>query len=346
MRVAKIAALILIVGGVTLAARQFRHRERTAAPEVRNGVDVVSAVPRHKVGVYDLRDVALVSDEEVWAVGYDDEHTRRVYNSKDGGATWDAVAVPGNGFTLTSLSFPDAQHGWAVGGNGLIIRTTDGGNSWELLKPPTTSELQAVHFVNSQVGFVGGKDALLDRSTGEVTGFAEILCTKDGGDSWRRCYRLDEPSSFFQLTCLSESVAFAVLGANQLIRTEDRGGTWAEVPKPSKYVYSVAQAPDGTVWLAGSQGLLSSDDGGKTWHQPPSLPQGIASKGWMSISFNSKGQGIAVGGSGSVALTADGGRNWKLSPLAGSEELGVIRMHDSSALILGRTNAYHVRLSP
>jgi photosystem II stability/assembly factor-like uncharacterized protein len=287
-----------------------------------------------------------VSDQEAWAVGYDEEHVRRVYNSKDGGATWDAVAVPGNGSNLTSITFTDAQHGWAVGGNGLIIRTTDGGNSWELLKPPPTSELQAVYFLNPQVGFVGGRSALLDSHTDEVTGFSEILCTKDGGDSWRRCYKQDEPSSFFQLTCLSESVAFAVLGANQLIRTEDQGSTWAEVPKPAKYVYAVAQSPDGTTWLAGSQGLHSSNDGGKTWRQPESLPKDIASKGWKAISFNDRGQGIAVGESGAIALTTDGGSNWKLSSLTGSEELRVIRMRDSSAFILGATNAYHVTLSP
>ena len=347
MRLAKIGALLLLAAGAAYSARQLTGEVKPPpAPEARRGLKVLSAVPRHKVGVYDLQSVALVGDEEAWAVGYDGEHTRRAYHSKDGGATWDAVDLPGNGSTLTSLSFPDARHGWAVGGNGLVVRTADGGASWELLKPPTKSDLEAVHFIDQRVGLAGGKAALLDRSTDEVTGFTEILCTEDGGESWRRCYRQDEPSGFFQLTSLSESVWFAVLGANQLVRTEDGGKTWAEVPKPAQYVYAVAQAPDGTSWLACARGLLSSSDGGKTWGQPPSLPEGIAGKGWKAITFQRGGRGVAVGEAGAVAVTSDGGRNWELTSPAASEELRAISLHDSSALILGATQAYRVKLSP
>lgn len=345
MRVARIAALLLIAGGVALAARQFAHREAPPAREARGGVTVVSTVPRHVVGSYDLGDVAMLSDEEVWAVGYDGEHTRRAYHSKDGGATWGAVEVPGNGSTFTSVSFPDAQHGWAVGGGGLVIRTTDGGKSWRLLKPPTTVDLQTVHFINPQVGFVAGRAALLTRETDELTGSAEILRTRDGGETWQRSYREEQPGNFFQITSLSESVALAVLDGNRLLRTEDQGETWAQVPTDAKYVTSVASAPDGVGWLVGPQGgLRSSDDGGKTWRRPPSLAENGASQDLEAISFNSKGQGLAVGKAGTVALTHDGGKTWELLAIAASDNLRVIRMRGSSALILGAKNVYRVRL--
>lgn len=350
MRIAKIGALLLLAAGAAYSARQLAGGGRPPAPLVapvaRSGLKVVSTVPRHKVGVYDLQAVALVGEEEAWAVGYDEEHTRRAYHSVDGGSTWSAVDLPGNGSPLTSLSFPDARHGWAVGGDGLIVRTKDGGASWDLLKPPTESDLEAVHFIDRRVGLVGGKTALLDSATDEVTGFTEILCTEDGGETWRRCYKQDEPSGFFQLTSLSESVWFAVLGANQLVRTEDRGKTWAEVPKPAQYVYSVAQARDGTSWLACARGLLSSTDGGRTWGRPPSLPEGIGSKNWKAITFDRGGRGVAVGEAGAVAVTSDGGTSWELTSLAASEELRAISLYDSSVLILGAKDAYRVKLSP
>ncbi len=342
MRLAGIAALLLVAGGVALAARQFAHKEE---PRARNVVKVVSTAPRHVAGGYDLRDVALLSDEEVWAVGYDDEHTRRLYHSHDGGGTWEAVDVLGNGATFTSVGFPDAEHGWAVGGGGLVIRTADGGKSWELLKPPTKVDLQVVHFINSRVGFIGGREALLDSATDEVTGSAEILRTTDGGRTWRRCYREERPGNFFQITSFSDSVAVAILDGNRLLRTEDRGETWMAVPLSARYVTSAATAPDGVNWFVGPQGgLQSSDDGGKTWRQSASQSPDAAGHNWEAISFNGRGQGLAVGESGTVALTSDNGKTWEVFSIASSDDLRAIRMHGSTALILGASKLYRVRL--
>jgi VCBS repeat-containing protein len=55
---------------------------------------------------------------------------RVVYYSPDGGATWTPSApVPGTG-VLNAVDMSSAQNGWAVGGDGGIIRTTDGGATW------------------------------------------------------------------------------------------------------------------------------------------------------------------------------------------------------------------------
>jgi photosystem II stability/assembly factor-like uncharacterized protein len=346
MRVARIAALSLIAGGVALAAHQLARRTDSTAPVyVQGKVKVISSIPRHESGSYDLGDITLLNDVEAWAVGYDEKHPRRVYHSKDGGDTWEAMDVPGNNFTMKAVSFPDTQHGWAVGGNGLIIRTANGGRSWELLKAPTSSDLQAVHFVNARIGFVGGRDAVGDRLTDEVTGSFEILRTKDGGETWRRCYGEKQPDSFFQIASLSESIVFVVLDGNRLMRTDNQGETWKDIPLSVKYVTSIAFAPDGVGWMVGPQGTFqSSEDGGKNWRQSTSLAQSIMSKDWEAIGFNSKGQGLAVGKAGSVALTSDSGKTWELLSLATSDNLRAIRMHGSSALILGAKNIYHVRL--
>lgn len=346
MRVAKIAALLLIVGGVAFAARQFARRTDSTAPDyVQSKVKVISTIPRHESGRYDLGDITLLNSDEAWAVGYDGKHPRRVYHSKNGGETWDAMDVPGNDFTMKAVSFPDTQHGWAVGGNGLIIRTTNGGKSWELLEPPTSSDLEEVHFANPQLGFIGGKTALLDKTTEEVSGSFEILCTKDGGDTWRRCYEEKQPCGFFQITSLAETVAFALPCGNQLIRTDDLGETWREVPLSAKYVSSIALGPDGVGWMVGPQGVFqSSDDGGKTWRQSTSLAQGMVGQDWEAISFNSNGKGLAVGKAGTLALTSDNGKTWELLSLATSDDLRAIRMQGSFALILGAKNIYRVRL--
>lgn len=126
--------------------------------------------------------------------------------SDDQGETWTQTPVPVS-VTLTALSFPTAQQGWAVGHSGVVLHTEDGGETWERLldgrqTPKDTlafydelaasgDELAAqwrkalpinwehgaeqpwldVWFENEQHGFVVGP-------------FNLIYETQDGGQSW------------------------------------------------------------------------------------------------------------------------------------------------------------------
>ena len=50
--------------------------------------------------------------------------------SEDAGSKW-KQAPSGTKELLTSISFPDADHGWAVGEFGTILHSQDGGASWQ-----------------------------------------------------------------------------------------------------------------------------------------------------------------------------------------------------------------------
>ena len=54
-----------------------------------------------------------------------------VLKSSDAGASWDRITdLPGE-FYPQAAHFVDAKRGWAVGLNGAILHTTDGGESWQ-----------------------------------------------------------------------------------------------------------------------------------------------------------------------------------------------------------------------
>ncbi len=54
----------------------------------------------------------------------------RVLYSGDGGRNWQSFAT-GQNAPLAAMTFVDDKHGWAVGELGVILRTTDGGRSWQ-----------------------------------------------------------------------------------------------------------------------------------------------------------------------------------------------------------------------
>ncbi len=354
MRVIKILIPLLLISVVALAAGRWVRTIHQSIPtqiseriqvSARPKLENVTQVPRNVYGKYALTDIVLVDEGKAWAVGYDGEHVDRIYYSIDYGGTWQPVELTARGI-FHAITFADSLHGWAVGGSGLIIRTTNAGKSWQLLKPPTTAELNAIHFVNSKVGYLAGYKKFGNKISDEVWGTVEILCTNDAGDTWRRCYEENHPGSVFQIVTISESEAFAVLDGNHLIKTDDQGKTWRQVSVSSKYVFSIAFAPNGTGWVVGNKGCFQrSDDGGKTWRQPSSLTQDFVNRDWEAIAFNSNGTGLAVGENDTLALTTDNGQTWKLQDLRTGDHLRAVRLQGSRAIILGSQNAYTVRLS-
>jgi len=82
-----------------------------------------------------------------------------------GAGPWLWVQPDWQGATINSISFADANTGWAVGIGGTILKTTDGGATWNAQNSGTTYNLSSVDFVDSSngwaVGSVGGIVCLL-----------------------------------------------------------------------------------------------------------------------------------------------------------------------------------------
>jgi photosystem II stability/assembly factor-like uncharacterized protein len=88
----------------------------------------------------------------------------------DGGITWSKIRtnVKEN---LYAVSFYDEKIGFAVGSNGLILRTQDGGLSWADQESPTQANLFAV-------SALGRNEAI---ATGEL---GTVIVTGRGGRKW------------------------------------------------------------------------------------------------------------------------------------------------------------------
>jgi photosystem II stability/assembly factor-like uncharacterized protein len=79
--------------------------------------------------------VAAGDANHLWAVGsigLFDIDQASIAASSDGGFTWTDQAAP-TGEPLNGVWFVNARTGWAVGENGTILRTPNGGTTWVLL---------------------------------------------------------------------------------------------------------------------------------------------------------------------------------------------------------------------
>ncbi|MBT6764456.1 MAG: T9SS type A sorting domain-containing protein [Prolixibacteraceae bacterium] len=132
----------------------------------------------------DLLDVSFTTPLKGCAVGVNTEGNPDkfaiIYTSD--GETWQEANFPDvDDGSLWALSFPTENDGWCVGNNWLfkttnfILRTSDGGQNWDLVNHPiTNAKISGVDFWTTDSGLVYG--------TAADTAF--VMNTYDGGQNW------------------------------------------------------------------------------------------------------------------------------------------------------------------
>ena len=195
--------------------------------------------------------------------------------SDDNGVTWKQAKVPVQ-VMLTAVRMLDAQTGWTVGHDATILRTRDGGETWQLVHyaPLAQLPLLDVWFRDADNGFAVGA-------------FGIFLASADGGDTWicrNGCWGEDEgaeeppflrsPDSDFEDDFHLNTIVPAGSGrlflageAGVLYRSDDDGHTWLALSSPYSGSWFGALALDTeTVLLAGLRGrLFRSEDAGENW---------------------------------------------------------------------------------
>jgi photosystem II stability/assembly factor-like uncharacterized protein len=139
---------------------------------------------------------------------------------------WEKLESPVD-VTLRYLHFVDSLTGWAAGEAGTIIRTTDGGDSWEIQNSTVQTFIMDIFFVDKNIGW-----ALTLKDEFPFT--SVILKTTNGGDEW-------QADSFPDSSKLIRTIFFfdslnGLAGGSYIARTSDGGNSWVEADIDSNMV--------------------------------------------------------------------------------------------------------------
>jgi photosystem II stability/assembly factor-like uncharacterized protein len=285
---------------------------------------------------------------------------------------WQPVALDTRSNPL-DLAFTDAEHGFLVGSNRLILETDDGGASWQpralALPEEENFRLLSIDFTGKE-GWIAGQPGLLLHST-------------DAGQNWERLL-LDTklPGDPYLITALGPRQAELATTVGAIYRTSDGGGSWqAEVSDAAGAVRDLRRSPDGRYVSVSSLGnfFATWEPGQDTWqpHQRVSSqrlqsmgfqPDGKLwmvtrgaqlrfnpepadveawSKpvipitngfGYLDMAWDPTGAVWAGGGSGTLLVSHDGGSSWQRDPLGGSQPTNFTRIvfnGDGKGFVLG-----------
>jgi photosystem II stability/assembly factor-like uncharacterized protein len=172
---------------------------------------------------------------------------------------WKQVAAPVDAL-LTSVTFADAEHGWAVGHDASILATTDGGSTWTLqnFQPDLGKPLFDVLFFDPQNGLAVGAYGLM-------------LATHDGGASWAQVAAnavTSEERHINAMARLGDGSLMVVGEAGLIGVSRDRGETWTKVAGPyESSLFCVIAAGNKGALIGGLRGnsFFTADVEGAHW---------------------------------------------------------------------------------
>lgn len=249
--------------------------------------------------------------EPLTSVDFKDENTglvcghNQIWRTTNGGDDWVAAFTGNAAISLEEVRWASDQVAVAVGlgqdgSKGLILRSTDGGQSWSQVSNNIASIFTDVFFVNENTGYLCG-------------GNTRILKTTNGGQSWTSQFS-DNDSDLFSIHFVNENEGYAaggVGGTGRLLRTTNGGNTWTDVSLPAPFLLqSVFFASQNVGYVAGVGGeMRKTVNGGTDWTELSTAN----TSNILDLYFFDQTFGFLVGGTltvTSLQKTVNGGGFW------------------------------------
>ena len=216
----------------------------------------------------------------------------------------------GTDFILLDLSIPPGQDQiayaagsqYTVDSEGIIIKTVDGGETWETIYPlsGTVHSFTRIEFVSPLKGFVVG--------WGNT-----FMMTEDGGVTWVDIAAGTDIYYYSGLNFYDENNGFAMglnlsNGLDSYI-TNDGGITWNLLTNTTNMAeFASAYADENTLFTVGKDQVISkSEDGGENWSVINTGIQGFYN---FEVYFKDLNNGIVSTEDGTLLTTHDSGLTW------------------------------------
>lgn len=263
-------------------------------------------------------------------------------------------------YTLSDINFLDTNTGFACGekyytatssGMGVIYKTTNSGENWNIMFTDTNFEIRGSYFYNSnEIIAYGGyflNQSKIVKSTnagqnwfyipsGEINGHISsinsfgpvfyattangIFKSTNSGVSWQRV--LPQFGEFGSSHFLNELTGYAAYDLGFIYKTTNGGNNWTQSILPGyEYAHKIqfTDVNNGFVILdttAFRSKILKTSNGGINWFE---VNPGLQNHFW-SMFFVNQNTGFISGAGGNIIKTTDAGNTWAISWTGGWNE--------------------------
>jgi len=316
----RLSFVLLLALGVSPSALT---QERKSNPVSRAEYSVLSSKAVHGL----LLGIARAGTRLV-AVG---ERGHILY-SDDNGTNWTQAQVPTRQ-VLTAVRFVDAQNGWAVGYDKLILHSADGGESWSVQHADPASDegapLLDLLFTDENTGFAIGA-------------YGALYSTTDAGKHWQEVSDwLDNPDGYHlnAIAQTTDGTLFIVGEAGSIFRSRTKGLTWETLQSPydGSLFGVLGTGKSAGVLVFGLRGhIYNSTDWGENWQRVAvqASAGNLLEYGLSSGLRTSDGRIFLVGHGGTLLQSRDFGQSFQIEHRADLLSLSQLVLAANGNLVL------------
>lgn len=271
-------------------------------------------------------------------------------------------SIPSNVSThLNDLYFTNNSEGYVVGANGVILKTTNKGETWSTLISGSIETLNGVFFKNSNSGFCVGNNGIIlstnnagltwsnvsiagmsshiksiffvNGSIGYLAGQNGCLYkTINGGFNWSNISPSNSSSDIYNGIFFTDVNNGLVVGNNgKILKTTDGGLNWITFNLNTVDLTDVFFVSSTEGFLVGSNQIFQSHDGGYSWYSYSSYPTL-----YNDLIFLNDQVGFAVGFYGTIMKTTNGGDTWNKEITCTLNEFNAVCARDSFFIAVGK----------
>ena len=252
----------------------------------------------------DISDLFFLNSDTGWATAFNfstQPFGTLLLKTTDGGQEWSVTTYPDDNIFMNCILFLDPMNGWMGGSPHALVRTTDGGLTWQQAAVDSSTlaffPVISIEFFDENYGYACG-------GLHDIAGV--IWVTDNGGESWSAIDVFQAPADEIHELHAFDSIRVMGMGGDPdfafgaaTIFTDDGGSSWVyEEIGAQGNGFDLDFRTDYEAWapLGGTGTMVYTLDTGNTWTEIPS-PGGAAI---FDIHFPDSLHGYAVGQQGAV----------------------------------------------
>ncbi|TAL70472.1 MAG: T9SS type A sorting domain-containing protein [Bacteroidetes bacterium] len=213
---------------------------------------------------------------------------------------------------VAGFSFVEFQLGDFIGVKGLILKSTDSGDSWSLLENNFKESLKSIYFINNDIGWAVGDSGVVIKTSNSGESWFNVNIFNDSNNIVNNCKKVFFYNPLNGYISLEKQIWYGSSASilYLVLKTTDGGLTWQQMNLPNNGYVTDIIFKDNTGWMCGYY-ISKTLDEGESWNSSfiPWSSQDNTRRGFSNIFFVNDTIGWIIGGR-SIYKTTDGGLSW------------------------------------